>query len=121
MCVSHFTDCIGVWQEARIDQINCSATFEKVKHQEIHFKLCSVGTGWFVLSVLSIFETVFSDQSQYVVVDGCWSNLINVVSGVPQGSIIGPLLFLLFTSELFHILENKLYAYADDSTVVPVV
>ena len=54
-------------------------------------------------------------------VDGCLSKLVNVVSGVPQGSVLGPLLFLLYTSELFSILQNKLIGYADDSTLMAVV
>ena len=45
----------------------------------------------------------------------------NAVSGVLQGSVLGPLLFLLYTSELFSILENKLICYADDSTLIAVV
>ena len=53
--------------------------------------------------------------------DGCRSKLVNVVSGVPQGSVLDPLLFLLYTSELFSILENKLIGYADDSTLMAVV
>ena len=52
---------------------------------------------------------------------GCSSKLVNVVSGVPQVSVLGPLLFLLYTSDLFSILENKLIAYADDSTLIAVV
>ena len=54
-------------------------------------------------------------------VDGCRSKLANVVSGVQQGSVLGPLLFLLYTSEPFSILENKLIGYADDSTLIAVV
>ena len=42
------------------------------------------------------------------------------MSGVPQGNVLDPLLFLLFTAELYSIQENKLYGYADDSTVVDV-
>ena len=53
--------------------------------------------------------------------DGCSSKLVNVVSGVLQGSVLGPLLFLLYTSELFSILENKLIGYADNSTLMAVV
>ena len=40
---------------------------------------------------------------------------------MPQGSILGPQSFLLFTAELFSIVENKLYGYADDSSLVAVV
>ena len=53
--------------------------------------------------------------------DGCRNKLVNVVSGVPQGSVLGLLLFLLYTLELFSILENKLIGYADDSTLMAVV
>ena len=54
-------------------------------------------------------------------VDGRRSKLVDVLLGVPQGSVSGPLLFLLYTSELFSILENKLISYADDSTLMAVV
>ena len=62
-----------------------------------------------------------SNRSQYVLVDGCRSKLVNIVSGMPQGSVLGPLLLFLDTSELFSILENKLIGYADDSTLIAVV
>ena len=54
-------------------------------------------------------------------VDCCRSKLVNVVSGVPQGSISGPSLLLQFTSELFYIVENKLMGCAVDSTLKAVV
>ena len=84
----------------------------------IVYKFCSVGIGGSVLSILTQF---LSNRSHHVMVDGCLSKLGNVVSGVPQGSVLSPLLFLLYTDELFSILENKLIGYGDDSTLMTVV
>ena len=53
---------------------------------------------------------------KHVMVDGCRSKVVDIVSGVPQGTVLGPLVLLLYTSELFPILENKLIGYADDFT-----
>ena len=99
-------------------QIDFSAAFDRVNHQGILYRLSSVGIGGFVLSVLMQF---LSNRSLFVFGDGCLSKLVKVVSGVPQGSVLGPLLFLLYTSKLFSILENKLIDYADDSTLIAVV
>ena len=106
LCLSHTLQSeLESGQEARIVQIEFSIAFDRVNHQGILYKLCSVGIGGCVLSILTQF---LSDRSQHVMVDGCRSKLVNVVSGVPQGSVLGPLLFLLHTSELFYVLENKL-------------
>ena len=105
-------------QEARIIQIDFSVASDKVNHQGILYKLCSVGVEG---SVLSIFTQFLSDRSQHVMVDGCSSKLVNVVSGVLLGSVLGPLLLLLYTSERFSSLENKLTGYTDDSTLIAVV
>ena len=118
LCVSHtLQSTLESGQEARIVQIDFSAAFDRVNHQGILYKLCSTGIGGSVLSILTQF---LSDRSQHVIVDGCRSKLVHVVSGVQQGSVLGPLLFLLYTLELFSILENKLVGYADDSTLIAV-
>ena len=113
LCLSHtLQSALESGQEARIVKIDFSAAFDRVNQLGILFKLCSVGIGGSVLSILLQF---LSNRSQHVMVDGCQSKLVNVVSGVPQGSVLGQLLFLLYTSELFSILENKLISYADDN------
>ena len=99
-------------------QIDFSAAFDRVNHQGIRYRLSSVGIGGSVLSVVMQF---LANRSEFVLVDGWRSKLVNVVLGVPQGSVLSPLLFLLYTSEFFSILENKLIGYADDSTLMAVV
>ena len=119
LCVSHaLQSALESGQEARIVQIDFSAAFDRVNHRGILYMLGSVGIGGSVLPLLTQF---LSNRSQHIQVDGCRSKLVNVLLGVPQGSVLGPLLFLLYTSELFSILENELIGYADDSTLVAVV
>ena len=80
-------------------QIDFSAAFDRVNHLGILYKLYSVGIGGSVLSVLTQF---LSNRSHQVMVDDCRSILVNVLSGVPQGSVLDPLLFLLHFRALFH-------------------
>ena len=50
-----------------------------------------------------------------------WNKLVNIVSWVLQGCVLGPLLFLLYTSQLLSVLENKLIGYDDGFTLIYVV
>ena len=78
LCVSHtLQSALESGQEARIVQIDFSAAFDWVNHQGIFYRLSSVGIGGSVLSVLTQF---LSNRSQFVLVDGCRSKLVNVVS-----------------------------------------
>ena len=58
---------------------------------------------------------------QRVVVDGATSEWIPIVSGIPQESVLGPLLFIHYTSEMFKLVQNILYAFSDNFTLVAVV
>ena len=71
--------------------------------------------------MLSICTEFLSDRGQRVVVDGAASEWIPIISGVPQGDVLGPHLFILFASEMFELVENRLFACADDSTLLAVV
>ena len=109
MHVPYTAEYLESGQEARIAQIDFTVAFDRVNYRDILYLVSSLGIGASVLSILTQF---LSNRSQHVMVDGCRSILVNVVSGVPQSSVLGSLLFLLYTSELFSILENKLIGYA---------
>ena len=87
-CVSHtLHSALESGQEARIVQIDRIA-FDTVNHQGILYKLSSVGIGGSVLALLTQF---LSNRSQHITVDGCRSELVDVMSGVPQGQCFGPI------------------------------
>ena len=79
------------------------------------FKLREAGVGGMILKV---FQDLLSSRTQRVKVDGVCSSSIDVVSGVPQGSVLDPLLFLLHIADLPGLLLNVLVSYADDSTLL---
>ena len=74
-----------------------------------------VGVGGVVLDIIVGF---LSGNVQTVMIDGICSDNVSVVSCVSQGSILGPLLFLLYTSGLPLISENTLVSYADNSSLL---
>ena len=82
------------------------------------YRLQCLGVGHQFLEICCQFLT---GCKQTVVVDGSSSAAVDIVSGVPQGSVLGPLLFVLNTSEMFGLVENQLIGYADDSTLLAVI
>ena len=93
--------------------LDFAKAFDKVLHKEVLVKLRKLGVSGDVWLWL---ESYLSKRTQYVCIEGCCSQLLPVVSSVPQGSILGPLLFLVFVNDLPAVVQHSLILmFADDT------
>ena len=89
--------------------------FDTVPHYRLLVKLESFGINGSTLEIISDF---LSDRRMRVGVGDKFSQIFRIVSGVPQGSVLGPLLFLLFINDLPNNIRNKVFMFADDLKLV---
>ena len=88
--------------------------FLEVPHQRLLLKLKAHGIG---NGMVNWIEKWLIDRRQRVVVDGEVSNWKAVLSGVPQGSVLGPILFLIYINDLDDDITSKVLKFADDTKV----
>ena len=102
-------------KEILIVFLDITKAFDRVWHPGLLHKLKQFGvTG----SLLSWFESYLFNRSQKVVLGGEESSILATNAGVPQGSILGPLLFLIFINDIVSIVENEIFLFADDSSLL---
>ncbi len=100
--------------EARVVALDISKAFNKVWHTGLLHKLQSYGVSGRMLSIISAF---LSNQKLKVVLEGQSSPTRSINAGVPQGSVLGPSLFLVNINDLPDKVLSQLAMYADDSTL----
>ena len=95
-----------------------SKAFDRVWHAGLLYKLEAAGvTG----EVLAWFKNYLSDRKQRVVLPGVTSDWASIRAGVPQGSILGPLLFLLYINDIVADIGSNIRLFADDTSLFIIV
>ncbi len=106
------------WGNSKIVEgafLDISAAFDKVWHKGLISKLAQIGING---NLLSFFTSYLSNRKQCVVVDGVTSSLLDTNAGVPQGSRLGPLLFLIYINDIVADIESEILIFADDTTLL---
>ena len=106
------TKWIDVGSPVDIIYLDFQKAFDKVPHQRLLLKLKAHGIGD---SITDWIEQWLTDRRQRVVVDGEVSNWKSVLSGVPQGSVLGPILFLIYINDLDDSITSNVLKFADDT------
>ena len=95
--------------------IDLQKAFDTVDHIILASKLKAIGVS---SPAVTWFGSYLSERQQFVEINNCKSDYGNVTCGVPQGSILGPLLFSIYVNDMVQSVNCDLYLYADDSALV---
>jgi L-rhamnose mutarotase len=108
-----FCKAVSDGKEIRVVFLDISKAFDRVWHKGLLYKLKSCGiTG----RLLEWLKDYLSDRQQRVIINGEYSEWGKINAGVPQGSVLGPLLFLIFINDITHVIRNcKIRLFADDT------
>ena len=97
--------------EVRSCFLDISKAFDKVWLEGLIYKMETMG---FTGSILRLFQKFLSNKYQRVTINGQTSDWLPILAGVPQGSILGPLLFLIYINDLPDGLKSLAKLFADD-------
>ena len=105
-------------REKRAVFCDISKAFDRVWHDDLIQKLQAAGvTG----EVLALFKSYLSNRRQRVVIPGATSDWTFIWAGVPQGSILGPLLFLVYINDIVTDIDSNICLFADDTSLYIIV
>lgn len=113
-----FCKALDEGKEVRAVFCDVSKAFDRVWHKGLIFKLKQSGIDTTLLQWLTSY---LSNRKQRVVIPGAHSNWVNIEAGVPQGSILGPLLFLIYINDIVNNVHSNIKLFADDTSLYLIV
>lgn len=105
-------------KDVRFIFCDVSKAFDRVWHKGLLYKLRKYGIKG---NLYNWFNSYLTDRKQRVGINGYYSSWNTINAGVPQGSILGPFLFLLFVNDIVDVVANKIKLFADDTCLYCIV
>ena len=109
------TDAVDSNGQVDIIYMDFQKAFDQVPHMRLIEKVKSHGIHGCILNWIQDF---LNGRSQQVIVNGCTSSWAPVTSGIPQGSVLGPILFVLYVNDIPNCTSSDTYLFADDTKVL---
>ena len=113
-----FMKAIDIGKEVRVVFCDISKAFDRVWHKGLIEKLKGAGIAG---NLLDWFKSYLKDRQQRVVLAGSNSFWLKITSGVPQGSILGPILFLVYINDIINDITSNIRLFADDTSLYVIV
>ena len=107
--MEHWTKSLDLGNPVDVVYFDFRKAFDSVPHTRLMLKLQTYGIGG---NLLKWIENFLVDRQQKVIVGNEESDWCDVISGVPQGSVLGPLLFAIYVNDL---LESLMFLFANDT------
>jgi hypothetical protein len=115
---NEFGKALDSGKEIRVVFCDISKAFDRVWHKGLLFKLKQSGISG---NLLNWFKNYLSGRSQRVDINGLNSGWLSINAGVPQGSILEPVLFIIFINDIVQDIDAQIKLFADDTNLYLVV